>query len=241
MISSIVNPCGERLAFDFTPGAPERRDLVVIGHGLTSDKVRPWSCGIADRLAAAGIASVRIAFAGNGDSEGRFVDSTITKEVEDLGSVIDAFEGWRIAYVGHSMGGAVGLVRATRDDRLHALVSLAAIGDAAEFADRMLGHMQPGEPILEKEHCPFDPALRADLRRWGSLTTLATGVDVPWLLVHGTADDVVPPFHSEDVHAAVSEASELVLLDGADHSFSGAGLQPMLDVVVPWLIARLPA
>ena len=38
----------------------------------------------------AGIPALRFSFSGNGGSEGRFEDSCITKEVEDLGAVIDA-------------------------------------------------------------------------------------------------------------------------------------------------------
>ena len=39
------------------------------------------------------VASIRIAFSGNGASEGEFLESNITKEIEDLGSVIDMLEG----------------------------------------------------------------------------------------------------------------------------------------------------
>ena len=43
--------------------------------------------------------------AGNGDSEGDFVDAVPTKEAEDLGAVLDALGNRRICFAGHSMGG----------------------------------------------------------------------------------------------------------------------------------------
>jgi pimeloyl-ACP methyl ester carboxylesterase len=238
---TIVNPRGERLAFTVTPGEPGRRDIVLLGHGVTSDKDRPWSKAIAAALRMKGIASLRFAFSGNGDSEGRFVDSTVTKEVEDLGAVIGALDSFRVSYVGHSMGGAVGLVRASQDERLHSLVSLAAVTHAAEFVERVFGHLSYGEPMLEKSHCPFGAALDSDLRGLGALADKASSISMPWLIVHGTADETVPLQHSLDLHECAPERSELVELEGVDHSFTGDGMQRMVDVVVPWLCAELGA
>lgn len=251
LIPPIVNRHGERLAALFVPGASAApgspgaseepgasgRPLVVFGHGLTSDKDRPWSRALSAALADRGIASLRIAFSGNGDSDGRFVDSTISKEVEDLGAVLDVLDGWRVGYVGHSMGASVGLLRAVDDERLTALVSLAAITDPVAFERRLLGRTRPGEPILDKEHCPYGTRLRLDLLGHdGALLAAATRVSRPWLIVHGTDDLVVPVEDSERLHAAAAERAELVRLDDVDHAFTGPGLERMLAAVVPWLV-----
>lgn len=239
MEATIRNESGERIAYTYEPGAPGRLDLVVLGHGVTSDKDRPWSRALARALAQAGIASMRIAFAGNGESEGRFADATITKEVRDLRAVLDAVPDHRVAYVGHSMGGAVGLLCAASDDRIHALVSLSAIAHTAEFAQRMFGHLRPGEPMLDKPHCPLSEELMADLARIGSVVPAASEVSVPWLLVHGTEDDVVPVQDSRDVRAAAGPRAKLVELPGADHSFTGEALPRLVGVVAPWLVRNL--
>ena len=223
------------------PGAAGSPDVVVIGHGCTSDRDRPWSLALSAALQQAGIASLRITFAGNGESEGRFEDATITKEVGDLGAVVEALAGHRVHYVGHSMGGSVGLLRAAVDARIRTLVSLAAVTHTREFILRLFGRLQPGEPMLGKPHCPWNEQLRDDFVAWGSLAGRAPVGDAPWLIVHGTADDVVPVEHSRDLHAAAPARSELVLLDGVDHSFTGAGLGRLTQTVCSWLSARLGA
>jgi len=239
--NEIRNRHGERLAFRFVHGAPDDAAhlLVVIGHGLTSDMDRPWSEALSEALAARGIASLRLAFSGNGRSEGEFADSTITKEVSDLGDALDACIGWRKGYVGHSMGGAVGMLRAAADERIDALVSLSAVTHTREFVDRMFGDLKPGEPMLGKPHCPFSPHLREDLHAYDTLAPRAADVRVPWLMVHGDADEVVPVTHSVDLVAAAGPNAELVRLPGVDHSFTGAGLSQLVDAVVPWLAAQL--
>jgi pimeloyl-ACP methyl ester carboxylesterase len=237
----IVNPFGERLAYTFVPGRAGGLEIVVVGHGLTSDKDRPWSEALSAALAEAGIASLRVAFSGNGASQGSFLDSTITKEVADLGAVLDALDGRSVCYVGHSMGAAVGALRASTDRRIRALVSLAGVTHTAWFARRTFGHLRAGDAMLGKPHCRWGRALERDLVELDTLTDRAAAIAVPWLLVHGSADELVPPAHSLDMHAAAPARSELVLLEAADHSFTGDALAPMVRVVVDWLRALVEA
>ena len=113
MFGTIRNIEGEKIDYTFHPGDKSRKVIVVLGHGVTGNKDRPFLVALAEALSHDGIPALRLSFSGNGDSEGRFEDSTISKEVADLGRVIDALEGWNILYVGHSMGGAVGVLRAS--------------------------------------------------------------------------------------------------------------------------------
>src|SRR6187551_643580 len=146
--NAIRNRAGERLDFEYHPGAEGAGPVVVIGHGVTGHKDRPFLVALAEGLAASGIAALRISFAGNAGSEGRFEDANISKEVEDLGAVLDALPGRAIAYAGHSMGGAVGVLRAARDPRIRALVSLAAIVHTRTFLDRAFGDLTPGAGLM---------------------------------------------------------------------------------------------
>ena len=64
---------------------------------------------------------------------------------------------------------------------------------------------------------------------------------MPWLLVHGTADEVVLPKDSGLALRASQERAQLVELDGIDHVFSDNGAALMTDAVVGWLKATLRA
>ena len=243
---SIRNPSGERIDYTFTPVTGQSDDaapskIVILAHGVTAHKERPLLVTLADALAAAGIASVRMSFAGNGDSGGRFVDAVPSKEVGDLRAVVAALARWgvtRIAYAGHSMGGAVGVLTAPREPRINLLVSLAGMVHVRWFFETHFAHLPEGAPMLDKPECPWGPALLADARRIDSVTAQAAAIGVPWLLVHGDADELVPYQDSLDAVAAASARPTLVTLRGVDHRFNGA-LPQVVDAVVPWLRGRL--
>lgn len=230
----IRNAFGERLDHTFVAGRPGRSDVVVIVHGVTSQRGRPWAMDLAAGLTAAEIAVVQFSFSGNGASEGRFEDATPTKEMGDLGSVLDAFPGFRVVCVGHSMGGAIGLLRAGMDPRIAALVSLAGMFHVHDFMRRHFGKLGAGDPMLGKPACPWNRNLEEDARRIGSLTEVARGIRIPWLLVHGTTDELVPLQDSVDARAAAGGRPELISIEAADHSFSGAH-PALVEAVVPWI------
>ena len=238
-LNEVRNRRGQRLdlAFHSAPGADT---VALVAHGITSNKDRPYLVQVAEAAAGAGVAALRFSFAGNGRSEGRFEECTPSAEVEDLGALIEAARAAgfaRVVCIGHSLGGAVGLLRAARDPRVSGLVSLAGMLHVAEFMQRVFGTLRPGEPMRGRAECPFSSALSEDAARIGSLREQAASVQVPWLLVHGTADDIVPLRDALDARAAAGGRPQLVELPGVNHVFEGAS-GSVAQIVAQWLRAQ---
>ena len=243
MNTEIRNESGQKIDYSYHDGGSE--SLVVIGHGVTGNKGSPLVTALADGLMSAGISALRFSFSGNGDSEGDFRDATITKEVSDLGAVLDALEVERkhIIYAGHSMGGAVGVLRAVSDQRIKALVSLAGMVNTRKFAETEFGEVVPGEGNMwDDEDCPLSQAYMDDLRGIDTLIKKGSEVGVPWLLVHGTEDDVVL---IEDTHGIFKEAAgnkQKLIIDGADHVFSNPEhMREMVEGVTAWVKDKVAA
>ena len=238
MFGEIRNEHGERLDYTFHKGEGDR--IVVIGHGVTGNKDRPALIALAEGLAAAGISALRFSFSGNGESEGAFTDSTISKEVADLGRMIDALDGYNVCYVGHSMGGAVGVLRTAVDERIQALVSLAGMVHTNAFAEREFGDAVPDEGFMwDEPDCPLSQAYVDDMATIDSVANQASKFDVPWLLVHGTEDDIVPIGDSHDILQRANERTDLLELPGVDHVFSDDGTAVMVEKVVAWIDQNL--
>lgn len=239
MENPILNSAGEKLDYRFHGNPTDTTKVVIIGHGVTGNLDRPWAEGLANALAAADMPALRFSFSGNGESEGDFRESTISKEVEDLGAVIDALkaEGYgEVIYAGHSMGGAVGVLRAASDKRIHRLISLAGMVHTQKFCKVEFGDQEPDQGFMwEDEDCPLSSTFVNDMNQIGSVLEIGRQITVPWLLVHGTADDVVPIEESREIFNVAREPKALVEIKGANHVFADEGLQPMVQAVLDWL------
>ncbi|MES2997567.1 MAG: alpha/beta fold hydrolase [Verrucomicrobiota bacterium] len=220
--SHILNSAGERIDVTYHPS--ERHDtLVIIGHGVTGNKDRSLVVELAEGLAARGWSCLRMSFAGNGDSEGNFEDCTISREIGDLKAVLETVPDWvRVIYIGHSMGGAVGVLTAVEDVRIGGLVSLAGMTHTAAFYEREFGLRTPGQDVMwEKPECPLSQAFADGMKEVGNTLEAAGKIVQPWLLIHGEADDVVPIQDGIDAHAAAICQKRWVAVPGGDHSFDG--------------------
>ncbi|WP_454061882.1 alpha/beta hydrolase [Candidatus Nitrospira salsa] len=239
MFETIRNIEGEKIDYTFHAGEKGTKVMVVLGHGVTGNKDRPFVVALAEALSHDGIPALRMSFSGNGDSEGRFEDSTISKEVNDLGSVFDVLDGWNILYVGHSMGGAVGVLLASQDPRIVGLVSLAGMVHTDAFSQREFSDVTPDKGLMwDEPACPLSQVFIDDTSAIGTVVTRAPSIKVPWLLVHGTADDVVPLQDSLDIFERANDPKQLVQIEGADHVFS-THTPKMVKVVHEWVRGQI--
>ena len=193
-------------------------------------------------MSASGVNVIRFSFAGNGDSAGDFRACTISKEVEDLQAVLSMVEekNYRAIYAGHSMGGAVGVLAAAKDDRIKFLISLAGMVSTEKFYETEFGEETPDIGCMwEEPDCPLSSDFKNDLKDIHSTAPQAVQIRVPWLLVHGTADDVVLIDDSREAYSLASEPKKLVEIEGANHVFSEDGQKPMIEAVIGLLQTNL--
>ena len=240
MFGEIKNRHGEQLDYTFHEGEKGSKNIVVLGHGVTGNKDRPFVVALGEGLAAADIPALRFSFSGNGTSEGNFTDSTISKEVDDLGAVLDHLNEYTVCYVGHSMGGAVGVLRASEDKRIQLLVSLAGMVHTKAFAQREFGDVTPDEGFMwDEPDCPLSQAYMDDLTQINTVVDLSPQITIPWLLVHGDEDDIVPIEDSHDILAKANSQAQLVTLEGANHVFGDEYTPVMVEKVIAWIKMQL--
>ena len=162
--------------------------------------------------------------------------------MEDLQAVLSVVEekNYRAIYAGHSMGGAVGVLAAAKDDRIKFLISLAGMVSTEKFYETEFGEETPDIGCMwEEPDCPLSSDFKNDLNGIHSTAPQAVQIRVPWLLVHGTADDVVLIDDSREAYSLASEPKKLVEIEGANHVFSGDGQKPMIEAVIGWLQTNL--
>jgi len=237
MESVIRNQFGEAIDYEYLEGDDRFASwIVLLGHGVTGNRSRPVIAETARALNDAGFSTLAFSFSGNGESEGDFKDSCVSKGVKDLTAVIDAVGDKNVAYIGHSMGAAIGVIAAAKDERIQRLVSLAGMVDTKKFAETEFGEETPDQGYMwGEDDCPLSQAFMDDLcETVRSVIGQTDHVEAPWLLLHGSADDVVLPLDSEAVKARLQDRVDHVVIEGADHSFNDHRKE-QVDAVVKWL------
>lgn len=240
--SEIRNRHNEVIDHTFYPGT-RANALVILGHGVTGNKDRPLLVALAKALSAQGLPCLTFSYSGNGASEGKFEDSNITKEIADLQAVLEMVPAdVKVAYIGHSMGGAVGVLTAARDMRIFTLVSLAGMTHTAAFVQREFGDVTPGSGFMwEEENCPLSQKFVDDLTQIGDTLSAAEALPQPWLLIHGSEDDIVPTQDGRDAYEAATSVKQWLEIPGEGHSFSELSYPQIAQAVDAWLSLHLAA
>ena len=117
---------GHRLATAVRVLAGKR--VVIFCHGFGGTKDGPSGglfIDLARALAKAGVSSLRFDQYGSGASEGRFEDSSFADWVATTRAIGDHYlqQDYRVALLGHSMGGGAAIAAAVADKRLAGLAA----------------------------------------------------------------------------------------------------------------------
>lgn len=200
--------------------------LVIGSHGLLSSGQSAKQIALAQALNALGIAYIRFDHRGVGQSAGDFdTDTTLENRTRDL-IAVQAFVlanfslGNKLGLFGSSFGGSTCL-NAVAELNPAAIVTVAAPLTSADILPR--GAINDPNLAFFKS-----PAKSFDIRPKLGFVSHA-------LIIHGTADEIVPCAHSGQIYAAVNEPKELLHLKGADHTISdGPNQQKFMDAAVAW-------
>lgn len=222
---------------------------VAFFHGFTGTKVEPHRIFVktARELAAIGFYVLRFDFRGSGDSEGDFSEMTIGGEVSDAVKSIDVLTAMpgvdtdRIGILGLSMGGCVAAFVSGQDARVKSTVMWAPLSDDPpdrknEILERVKNPPTPEEIALANPNL-VGKAFYEELSEISPSATLQAFTGA-LLVIHGSADDVVPVSHGKRYYELMCERdapTELEIIDKGDHTFNTvASEQAVIAKSVAW-------
>jgi dipeptidyl aminopeptidase/acylaminoacyl peptidase len=138
--------------------------------------------------------------------------------------------------IGHGLGGWASMVAASHDPRIHAIATLGGISNLRTMS-------LSDEAATDYVRFLRNISGRGIQSQWRALGATYNPVDLmdllqacPLLIVHGTADEVVPVSQARELEAK-ARAAEVVLMEGADHAFSQHRMQ-LVETVVPWVLRQ---
>ncbi|MFQ6005840.1 MAG: alpha/beta hydrolase family protein [Woeseia sp.] len=241
--------------------------LVVMahGHGGTRDEAGGFT-DVAEKLAARGIASIRMDFSGCGDSSEPFTRNNLTNMLMDVRasrkfaqrqSNVDPD---RIGLLGYSMGGRLAMLASAQGDRYSVMTAWAPAGTNGE---QSLLEFLGGRPSYDRMKAvaarngfatfttPWGQRQRlserwfADLEKLRPLDAIRE-FEGPLLVLCGERDEVVSPVVCQSVVAAAVTSAGIshIVIANADHGlgfYSGdhAIADRVVDATVQFLSQHL--
>jgi alpha-beta hydrolase superfamily lysophospholipase len=212
---------------------------VVICHGFKGFAHWGFFPYLAREIAANGMRAITFDFSGSGIGEDResftdpeaFERNTFTQELADLDAVITEARrrDWitkPYGLLGHSRGGGVAILHAAANAQVKVLVTWAAISYVTRwtpsdvitwkergFVDIVNARtglvMKLGTPLLEDVQAHAESTL--------DIAGAASKIRVPWLIVHGSADETVPREEADKLHELSRGSSTLRIIENANH------------------------
>jgi pimeloyl-ACP methyl ester carboxylesterase len=224
------------------------KKVVIFCHGYKGFK--DWGAWnlMAEQFANAGFFFIKFNFSYNGGTVENPIDfpdleafgnNNYTKELDDLESILDWISSEEkfkmeanisdISVIGHSRGGGIVLIKASEDNRIKKVISLAAVsdigsrssatGDLENWKKDGVKYVLNGRTKQQMPHyIQFYENFKSNEERL-NIRKAVEKIEIPQLVIHGDNDTSISINEGYKIHSWNSE-SKLEIIENADHVFN---------------------
>jgi len=236
------------------------KPVVLYIHGFKAFKDWGINNVMADYFARYGFVYVKISLSHNGtnlQNPQDFVDldafalNNFSIELDDTEVLIDhlfslkshllvkEMELNKFFLIGHSRGGGIAILKAHEDSRIKALATWAAVSNWKWSWDEETLKKWKEEGVQwiynsrTKQNMPLNYQIVEDLlenQKRLNIENATNGLNIPFLLIHGTDDETVP-FQAVKDLKTWNPSAQFLPVEGATHTFGGK--HPFSDQELP--------
>jgi putative redox protein len=203
-------------------------NYAIFAHCFTCNKNLLAIRNIARALNKEGIAVLRFDFTGLGESEGDFVDTNFSSNINDL---IDAAKFVEDNYkapsiiIGHSLGGAAAIFAAKQIESVKAVATIGAPSSPAHvqhlFGSDLSEIEKDGVAKVSIGGREFKLAKQfIDDIESKSMESCIKSLRKPILVIHSPQDTVVGIQNAKEIYHSAFHPKSFISIDGADHMLS---------------------
>ncbi len=218
--------------------------LLITCHGFrgrkeNSDRI----CAFADQINELGLGVIAFDFTGSGESDGEFSEITLTRQVQDLKTVIDyAYRTYKkpIILLGRSLGGSTVLAGGAEDSKVKGFILWSTPVELQQTFTRVMEEayedLIKGKTVNisdESGAYHIKPTFVEDFYQHNMDDYLKQIRNRPVLIVQGQDDKVVAVYNARYMFNRLCNA-EMVIVDDADHRFENK-IRDREEITIKWL------
>jgi len=232
-MNNILLPAGTaQLPGVFHPAHHHSGKTLIISHGFRGSKDGGgWAIRLAETIAATGVNVLRYDFTPL---------QNLSCQIAELTAVVAYSRqtiGGQLFLLGRSLGGATSLAVAATDPTISGLILWATPWNLSATFRLALGahyeQLAAGIPLqLTDEYGDLllTPEFIQDFAQHNILAYVQQIKQRPFLILHGTADNIVPASQAQTIYKLAAEPKKLILYPDGDHHLSAQSSQVSKDI-----------
>ncbi len=207
------------------PDNQEPHNFAIFAHCFTCNKNLSAIRNISRAMNKQGIAVLRFDFTGLGESEGDFVDTNFSSNIEDLVAAADFLTNQYQSppiLIGHSLGGAAVIFAAKKIDSIKAVATIGAPSSPEHvqhlFSSNLDSIKTEGVSEVNIGGRPFNISNKfiEDIES-KSMETCIKSLRKPILIIHSPQDETVGIQNAKELYHYAHHPKSFISIDGADH------------------------
>lgn len=234
---AITGPLGNLSGILHFDAQELERPLLIMAHGFRGSMEGGGRAVYLARQAAQYMDVLRFNF-----TQGQILSVQVEEVQRVLAYAENILQYKKLILLGRSLGGMAVLAAGSGNACVAALVLWATPHDLRQTFYCALGgalyeRLDSGEIVEitdERGYIVLTPEFLTDFDEYNSSSLLQQWRGKPLLFIHGEADETVNVSQARQNYAAAGEPKELIILSGADHSFTEHGQEAAAEVV-KWL------
>jgi fermentation-respiration switch protein FrsA (DUF1100 family) len=195
---------------------------IIIAHGLGASKSD--FVNLSGVFSSNGFNVVLFDFRAHGESEGRSCSLGL-KEQMDIAASVDYIisredlKNKSIGLYGFSLGGAAGILTASKDQRIKAIAAdtpFSSLKRISEDVIKRTYHL-PSFPFIHLADIFYRLSFNGWIRQVSPADVIHLISPRPILLISSDIDEMTPVYHANELYSQAKEPKELWIIEGAHH------------------------